>query len=149
MNNRECLRTMTSSTQRNLIIIVISTFSIATLALSCTLTTNWDVSVVSYIGENIVAHIKSGNNDLGNHTIPYAGVYQWSFCEKLAGGTVFYGYFWWGSKIQSLALIDDKIEKKCFLDNVETQRCYWFVKPDGFYVSRYPIGGGELIKRWG
>ncbi|KAL4567252.1 hypothetical protein LXL04_022829 [Taraxacum kok-saghyz] len=139
---------MRSSTPYNLFIFVISTFSIASVAFSCGLTTKWNVSVISAIGEDIVAHIKSGDDDLGNHTIPYVGIYSWSFCENFGGGTVFYGYFWWGSKFQSLALIDNNIERRCYFDNVATQRCYWFVKPDGFYVSRYPNGGGELIKHW-
>ncbi|KAI3790676.1 hypothetical protein L2E82_03899 [Cichorium intybus] len=139
---------MRSSTMHNLFIFSISIYLIASVALSCVFTSKWDVFVISAISDDIVVHIKSGDDDLGNHTIPFVGNYNWSFCENVRGNTLFYGYFWWGSRFQSLDLFDKSIEKKCSL-NVTTEHCYWFVKPDGFYVNALPSGGGELIKTWG
>ncbi|XP_023756291.1 S-protein homolog 5-like [Lactuca sativa] len=117
------------------------------MAFLCPFTTKWNVSVISALREDLVVHIKSGDDDLGNHTIPYVGNYSWSFCEKVGGHTLFYAYFWWGSKFQSLDLFNEAISKKCYL-NVGTEHCYWFVTPKGFYVDAHPSGGGEFIKGW-
>ncbi|CAI9265306.1 unnamed protein product [Lactuca saligna] len=123
------------------------TYPIASIAFSCPFTTKWIVSIISALRKDLVVHIKSGDDDLGNHTIPYVGNYSWSFCEKVGSHTLFYAYFWWGSKFQSLDLFDQVISKKCYL-NVGTEHCYWFVTPKGFYVDAHPSGGGEFIKGW-
>ncbi|KAI3714049.1 hypothetical protein L1987_72639 [Smallanthus sonchifolius] len=104
---------------------------------ACRITSQWDIFVMSNITDNIVVHIKSGDDDLGNHTIPFNGNYQWSFCDNYFGRTLFYGYFWWGSKYQSLALFDDEIRGPCYRSKGGTQHCYWLVRPDGFFVSGY------------
>lgn len=132
----------------NLFIFAISIYLIASVALSCVFTSKWDILVKSAIPDDIVVHIKSGDDDLGNHTIPFVGNYSWSFCENFGGNTLFYGYFWWGSRFQSLALFDNTISNICFL-NVTIEHCYWIVRPDGFYVKALPSGPGELIKTWG
>ncbi|CAH1426917.1 unnamed protein product [Lactuca virosa] len=116
-------------------------------AFSCPFTTKWNVSVISALREDLVVHIKSGDDDLGNHTIPYVGNYSWSFCEKVGGHTLFYGYFWWGSKFQSLDLFNKAISEKLIL-NADPEHCYWFVKPEGFFVNNIPSGGGQFIKGW-
>ncbi|KAL8267276.1 hypothetical protein R6Q59_004620 [Mikania micrantha] len=104
---------------------------------ACLITSKWDVFIMSSITDDIIAHIKSGDDDLGNHTIPFNGNYIWSFCDRFDGHTLFYGYFWWGSKSQSLALFDDKLRKPCYQQKRSTQHCYWLVRPDGFFVSAY------------
>ena len=144
---------MTSSIMNNMFIFAILTFSTSSIALSC-ITPKWDVIVRNTMSDNIVALIKSKDDNLGNRTIPFNGVYKWSFCERIAGSTLFYGYFWWGSRFQSLALFDQNLaENFCYIDNLPTNhlRCFWFVKSDGFYVSPYPNprGGGTFIKHWG
>ncbi|CAI9285351.1 unnamed protein product [Lactuca saligna] len=139
---------MRSSTMHNLFIFAILTYPIASTAFSCAFTPKWNISVISAVPNDLVFHIKSGDDDLGNHTIPFVGIYSWGFCEKAGGGTLFYAYFWWGSKFQSIDLFDGAIKKICYLGG-DTQYCYWFVKPDGFYVNPYPSGGGTFIKGWG
>lgn len=145
--NRKLFRNMRSSTIHYFFGFIILTYPIASIAFSCPFTTKWNVSVISALREDLVVHIKSGDDDLGNHTIPYVGNYSWSFCEKVGGHTLFYAYFWWGSKFQSLDLFNEAISKKCYL-NVGTEHCYWFVTPKGFYVDAHPSGGGEFIKGW-
>ncbi|KAM0059113.1 putative plant self-incompatibility S1 [Helianthus debilis subsp. tardiflorus] len=103
----------------------------------CFLTAKWNLYVISNIEDDIVAHIKSGDDDLGNHTIPFNGNYNWSFCDRIDGRTLFYGYFWWGSKFTSLALFDDELRGPCALNKESGQHCYWLVRPGGFYVSAY------------
>ncbi|KAK9052570.1 hypothetical protein SSX86_029199 [Deinandra increscens subsp. villosa] len=133
-------------------ILLILSSLIASKTHACFITGKWDLFVMSNITDNIVAHIKSGDDDLGNHTIPFNGNYNWSFCDRLDGRTLFYGYFWWGSKSQSLALFDNKIREPCSLPKEGTQHCYWLVRPDGFYVSPYNSTFSEftwkLKKKW-
>ena len=82
---------------------------------------------MSDISENIVAHIKSGDDNLGNHTIPFHGEYKWGFCNRFDGKTLSYGYFWWGSKHQELALFDTKVTTICAVPAFTNFDCYWSV----------------------
>ncbi|XP_023753996.1 S-protein homolog 5-like [Lactuca sativa] len=136
----------------NVFIFVILASSFALIAHSC-FTTKWDVSVRSNVHGNIVAHIKSGDTDFGNHTIPFNGNYTWSFGARIDGLTLDYGYFWWGSRFQSLALYDNHIRDICYRGESGTAHCYWLVTPNGFYVSGDPYQGGAdphavFIKQW-
>lgn len=139
---------MRSSTIHNLLIFVVLTYPIASTAFACPFTAKWNVSIISVVPNDLVVHIKSGGDDLGkNHTIPFVGNYSWSFCDMLGDHILFYGYFWWGSKFQNLYLFNEAISDKFFSD-VDIEHCYWFVKPEGFYVNNLPSGGGEFIKGW-
>ncbi|XP_023746313.1 S-protein homolog 5-like [Lactuca sativa] len=136
---------MRYSTIYMLFFFSISTFSITSIAHFC-ITPKWNVYVINTISGDIVAHIKSGDDDLGNHTIPFNGNYNWSFCDKLGGSTLFYGDFWWGSRFQTLTLFDEEIEMNvCYLEMEHNTNCYWFVKPDGFYISAYPNPSGDKL----
>ncbi|KAJ0666837.1 putative plant self-incompatibility S1 [Helianthus annuus] len=108
---------------------------IVSITHGCFLTVPWSVYVLSNIPGDIVAHIKSGDDDLGNHTIPFKGNYNWSFCSRGDHRTLFYSYFWWGSKFQSLDLFNKELENHCSLNKAGRQHCYWWVRPDGFFVS--------------
>ncbi|KAI3697518.1 hypothetical protein L6452_30611 [Arctium lappa] len=135
----------------HLFTIVILTYPFASTTDACFMA-KWNIYVTSDISDNIIGHIKSGDDDLGNHTIPFRGNYNWSFCDKFFGGTLFYGYFWWGSKFQSLALFDDNLRDICAQAQTN-QNCYWLVRYDGFYVSAYdkpfPDNNYHFIKPWG
>ena len=80
---------------------------------ACFLDGKWHVHVMSDISDDIVTHIKSGDDDLGNHTISYNGEYEWEFCSRFDGKTLFYCYFWWGSRYQTLALFDRNVVSIC------------------------------------
>ncbi|KAJ0631553.1 putative plant self-incompatibility S1 [Helianthus annuus] len=126
---------------------------IVSITHGCFLTVPWSVYILSNIPGDIVAHIKSGDDDLGNHTIPFKGNYNWSFCSRGDNRTLFYGYFWWGSKFQSLDLFNKELEKFCSLNKAGRQDCYWWVRPDGFYVFPFNNTFSEFywkfIKPWG
>ncbi|KAF5754414.1 putative plant self-incompatibility S1 [Helianthus annuus] len=93
---------------------------------ACFLTSKWNLYVMNNIEDedDIVVHIKSGDDDLGLMAIFY-------------GHILFYGYFWWGSKFTSLALFDDELRGPCALNKESGQHCYWLVRKDGFFVSAY------------
>lgn len=138
---------------RHLFTFVILTYSCASITNACFPERRWRVHVTSDISENINAHIKSGDDDLGNHTIPFNGEYEWSFCNRIDGKTLFYGYFWWGLRSQELALFDTKIVDICAVPAFTNSDCYWSVRPTGFYVSpsNTSLGSAEwvFIKNWG
>lgn len=130
-----------------LLVFVLLTYSIAPITHACVLK-KWNVFVTNDISNDIIARIKSGDDNLGDHTIPPEGNYNWSFCDRIFGHTIFYGYFSWGSKFQSLALFDTHIRELCRLPTSGDQHCYWSLRADGFYVSSYPDQGWVFIKPW-
>ncbi|KAJ0920453.1 putative plant self-incompatibility S1 [Helianthus annuus] len=112
-----------------------------------------DEVVQTYHGKTKRTLVNHGDDDLGNHTIPFKGNYNWSFCSRGDHRTLFYGYFWWGSKFQSLDLFNKELENHCSLNKAGRQHCYWWVRPDGFFVS--PLNNTfsdfywKFIKPWG
>ncbi|KAI3728669.1 hypothetical protein L6452_17310 [Arctium lappa] len=120
---------------------------------ACLVTRHWNVYVMSDISDDIDTLIKSGDDNLGNHTIPFEGNYNWTFCERLDGRTVFYSYFWWGSRFQTLALFDSHIRNMCIQPHWGVEYCYWLVRPEGFYVSPFNRSFDDsdwvFIKQWG
>ncbi|PWA80603.1 plant self-incompatibility S1 [Artemisia annua] len=90
--------------------------------------------IINDIPEDIVVHVNSKDDDLGNRTLPLGGSRDWSFCAP--GWTRFPGEFWWGSKYISFNVVDD-----------------WLIRPDGFYMGSendtWPSWGNwELENTW-
>ncbi|PWA95204.1 plant self-incompatibility S1 [Artemisia annua] len=132
-----------------LFIIFILTCTFASLTHACVFTNKWHIFVMSDMPDNdLIAHVKSGDDDLGIHTIAFRGTYHWSFCQRFDGRTLFYAYFWCGSKFRSLALFDKHIRKVCDRNKEGTQYCYWLVRPDGFFASKRPDGGWVQLAVW-
>ena len=137
-----------------LVFLVMSTWPITYVATtsvdSCFLLTRWHVFVINDISEDITVRIRSKDDDLGTHTLPFNGSYDWTFCDT--GRTLFYSGFWWGSKYQTLNLFDRDTWKKCANGSFDSQFCYWLVRPEGFYTSPqnnpYPDGSWHFEKKW-
>lgn len=106
------------------------------------------MTITNRVSDAIEVHIKSTDSDLGNHTISPNLAYTWSFCEKLIG-TKFMGDFVWGSRSQSLALMDREIIDYCRNVADGGRLCFWLVRPDGFYVSSYnpPFPNSAWLKK--
>ncbi|KAJ9539183.1 hypothetical protein OSB04_031916 [Centaurea solstitialis] len=107
---------------------------------ACFLTAKWDIYIANAISNEIRVHVKSGDDDLGSHLIAFNENYHWSFCERFDGRTLFYGYFWWGSKSQSLALYDENIRNICSVPEDAHQHCYWLVRTEGLFVYNSSAG---------
>ncbi|XP_023734139.1 S-protein homolog 1-like [Lactuca sativa] len=109
------------------------------------ITPKWDLDVINTISDDIFTLIKSRDNNLGNHTLPFNGNYHRSFGERVVGVTPFYSV-WWGSRFQTLNLFNEDVEQNyCYIDGMHDSNCYWFVKPDGFYASAYPNPSGDKV----
>ena len=97
---------------------------------------------------NVIVHVKSGDEDRGIHTIPFNGTFDWSFCDNFFRTALYFADFWCGSKTQSLHLFDDPIAKICYVEKPGTDHCYWSVRPDGFFVSHRPDGDWVHVAFW-
>ncbi|KAL4576493.1 hypothetical protein LXL04_012588 [Taraxacum kok-saghyz] len=137
-----------SSLMRNIFFFVLLTYSSVSITQGYCVTRTWQIYVINVIPEDIVVHIKSRDDDLGNHTISSKGNYNWSFCEDVFGRTRFYGNFWWGSDFQNLALFDNEVRGVCAPSKQDYNYCYWSVSPNGFWVSAHQDGGWVLKKTW-
>ena len=127
------------------------TYTSATASTNCFILTQWRIYIINDISEEITFHVKSKDDDLGNHTRPFHGLYDWSFC--VTWGTLFNGEFWWGSKYQTLHLYDSDIDFKCSDKwKVQTQNCYWLVRPEGLFWGKqnlpFPNDVWHLAKPW-
>lgn len=106
--------------------------------------------IINDIPEDIVVHVRSRDDDLGNHTLLYNTNYDWSFCFTL--NTLFTGEFWWGSKYIDLNLVDDHVSDVCETKIWGTIHCYWLVRPEGFYIgvknNSWPDKSWSFEKSW-
>ncbi|PWA50683.1 plant self-incompatibility S1 [Artemisia annua] len=116
-----------------------------TLFLSCASLDiiNFRIYITNAIEEDIVFHLQSKWQDLGNHTLAFNQEFDWKFPVKI--GTYYKAEFWWGSKFQTISVFNYHIFDVCFNGALFTvQRCYWLVRPDGFYyhVTNDTFPGG-------
>ncbi|PWA78013.1 plant self-incompatibility S1 [Artemisia annua] len=88
--------------------------------------------------------------DLGNHTIPYNGIYDWTFCDT--GQNDFTSEFWWASKYKTFNVFDAQAWSVCKTGKFfGTEHCYWLVRADGFYIGKENVpfpGGWQLKETW-
>lgn len=129
--------------------------SLLILALYFSNTTNAFCLLTKYrIGINndipngeIRLHCKSGDNDLGDHTLYFAKNYEWHFCENLIHSTLFFCHFYWNSKQQRFDVFNETMADKCFAGRGYGE-CTWIVKPDGFYYSDFKKASLEKQYDW-
>lgn len=116
----------------------------------CLIFTPWNMFIVNGINEDITIHVRSKDDDLGNHTLPYNGIYNWSFCDT--GRTLFWSKFWWGSKYQSFNVFDVHSIMMCDKLGFAPRYCYWLVRPEGFYIGKvnnpFPSGSWHFVNPW-
>lgn len=101
---------------------------------SCHWTKGYEIVIVNNVFEKpleLTFHCASGNDELGNHTIPPLTHWNWSFCESILKNTVFFCRFWWGSKQQSFEVFNHKLGKQ----ECGSGTCRWTSRSDGFYLS--------------
>ena len=98
----------------------------------------WTVFIYNSMNDPLTVHVKSGNDDLGEHTLAVSENTNWQFCENFWMTTMFWADFnsngtrpasfhmWdheWGLNYGSGSFI-----------NAE-RRLAWLVREDGFYVG--------------
>lgn len=117
---------------------------------SCVIFERFHMFVINDIPEDIKLHVKSKDDDLGIHILPYKTVYDWSFC--FVTHTVFSGELWWRSKYITLYLVDGYVFKTCDKQVFGTRHCYWLVRPEGFYIgvknNTWPDSSWIFVRPW-
>ncbi|XP_061993839.1 S-protein homolog 5-like [Rosa rugosa] len=113
---------------------VIITLALATLTL--TFSEGYNVHIVNRFCNNdkpLTVHCKSGDDDLGNHTLWRGQDYNWQFNGNFWGTTLFHCNMKRDSQERDIKVfsIPDEEPSEC----METKDCFWFVNEDGFYVG--------------
>ena len=72
---------------------------------------------------DITVHCKSGDNDLGEHVLPFKGSYTFRFRPK--GNSLFYCSFAWQNQFKRFDIYVDKRDHKL------CRVCKWFIKEGG------------------
>ncbi|PIN19103.1 hypothetical protein CDL12_08214 [Handroanthus impetiginosus] len=125
-------------------VLIIIASNIVPKAESCTvINPEYTVEILNYIpnGSGFLSfHCASGDSELGNHTLDYGQNYEWSFCNKPFGRTLFFCRFYWLAKQQAFEVYNANWCKDC-----TGELCFWLVKVDGFYFKGYI---GDLIKKY-
>ncbi|KAL7105722.1 hypothetical protein ACP275_07G062200 [Erythranthe tilingii] len=69
----------------------------------------------------VTVHCESGNDDLGNHTLPKLNnEFNWSFCESIFHNTLFFCRIQWGSKYLKFDVYKSEWRDRC-----STRVCLW------------------------
>lgn len=94
------------------------------------------VYITNGIEDNIAVHVSiRGEKDIGNHTLAFGQEFDWKFGVVLFR-TYYSGEFLWGPKHVTISVFNKFVFNKCFDMNIfAVQRCYWMVKPEGFYIN--------------
>ncbi|KAJ0666831.1 putative plant self-incompatibility S1 [Helianthus annuus] len=131
------------------LLYIILTSSLISITNSCFFTPKWNVYLINDTPDSFAAHVMSKDDDLGNHIVPPNANYYFSFCDRWDRTSQFDAEFWWDKKYQCLGVVNDFARSKCHW----LARCYWLVRPEGFYVSMYnvsfPRPEWTFVKSWG
>ena len=94
----------------------------------------WKLVILDDIKDPI--HVRSKDDDLGNHTLAFNAIKKWIFCTSCR--TRFKGKFSWRSKAASFIVFEDETKSKCKNPPDTRFTCKWVVKEDGFYLGTAP-----------
>lgn len=138
-----------SCVMKTLFILFVLTCTFTPLTRAICLLGKWHIIVTNDIsGNDVIIHVKSGDEDRGIQTIPFHGTFDWTFCERINRGSLYFASFSSGSKSQTLNLFDEPVRHICAQPKPGTQHCYWSVRPDGFFVSHRPDGDFVHVAFW-
>lgn len=114
----------------------------------------FDVFVLNQDIENLIVHVYSKDNDLGNKTMTVQTRFDWKFRESVGDSTVFEGEFYWLNPNNTYKntlhfnVFDKKIAAQCGQNIFIERKCFWFVNKIGFYFAKDEPKGMKLIYRW-
>ncbi|GAV63844.1 Self-incomp_S1 domain-containing protein [Cephalotus follicularis] len=90
-----------------------------------------------YPNTTLEVHCKSGDDDLGLHSLPYYGdTYGFKFRINYFGTTLFFCDLWWNDLhvVFDAFVSDDK-----FIDQCGDHSCNWDAQDDGIYLDNNNI----------
>ncbi|PWA68743.1 plant self-incompatibility S1 [Artemisia annua] len=100
---------------------------------------HWTVYIYNVMIDPVTVHIKSGDDDLGDHTLQFNDTENWSFCENIWTTTLFYAYFNCKNTKPVAFNVFDHVTSvnygsRSFI--YSERRLVWLVRDDGFYVGK-------------
>jgi hypothetical protein len=100
-------------------------------------------------GDAILVHCKSGDDDLGQQTVPMRQTYGFGFYPNFSGTTLFWCTFNWGPKWQSFPVWKDTgpFPGEKSRDRLCNQ-CVYVARADSFWRSEGPGGPFSKIYEW-
>ncbi|KAK1412555.1 hypothetical protein QVD17_33909 [Tagetes erecta] len=109
---------------------------------------NWNVAIYNGIPDSTIGlHVKSKDDDLGEHYIAYGEHFYFHFCENIFRRTVFAGDFSHGPQFAHFNVFDDEVAG--VIGRSKDSHVYWLLKGDGYYLSKElkPVDDPSWIKR--
>ncbi|KAI8527622.1 hypothetical protein RHMOL_Rhmol12G0089900 [Rhododendron molle] len=76
------------------------------------------------------------HHDLGMQALLFHQVFSWNFRTDIFGRTLYFCHFYWGSSNQIFDVFSLNIEYYHCQNGEGHVRCFWGVRPDGFYISK-------------
>ena len=127
-----------------LVLVLISFVMLQTICEAGLFPAKRTINIVNslYVGRSevdITVHCKSGDDDLGQHVLPYGGTYTFQFRPK--GSSLFYCSFAWQNQFKRYDIYkDDRDHELCRV-------CKWVIREEGPCFWNY--GKQEFeFKKW-
>lgn len=111
----------------------------------------YEIHIINNLPNSILrVHPQSKDNDLGYHNLNNGQDYTWSFKVNFPSTTLYFAHFWWNNKKQkSFNVFDIGLGMDyCGYNIIALNRCYWYVKEDGFYIQNNYKSGHPLKKMY-
>ncbi|CAH1422996.1 unnamed protein product [Lactuca virosa] len=92
--------------------------------------------------QNLIVHVLSKDNDLGNYTMTINDEFHWDFRRNFGETTEFSGHFYWMTSDNQIyqevefSVFNNHIADECGNKLLKTNKCFWLVKSDGFYFAK-------------
>ncbi|KAM7466306.1 hypothetical protein LguiB_013868 [Lonicera macranthoides] len=78
---------------------------------------------------------QSKDDDLGYRKLHVGEGYYWKFKDNFFGITLYFCHFYWQKKEKVFNVFNR--DTVCDVVTGDIHKCYWLVKPDGFYFTNY------------
>ena len=93
---------------------------------------------------------QSKDTDFGDKQLNVGDEFYWEFHVQFFRRTLYFCHFYWGDHLDKVFDVfnDKKMFPNC--DNVmnKDHDCYWLVKDDGFYFSKFSSFGFQKTYSW-
>ncbi|PWA37856.1 plant self-incompatibility protein S1 family [Artemisia annua] len=106
--------------------------------------------------DNLKAHCRSGDDDIGEKSLTVPQYFHWTFRMNIIGSTRFICNFRWMAdentvlKDKTFDVFNIRIMYRCG-ERFDVNNCYWLVRKDGFYFAKddkpFP-DGWQLLFNW-
>nr|XP_043626147.1 S-protein homolog 2-like [Erigeron canadensis] len=114
----------------------------------------YTVQVIDSRVDQLVVHVFSADDDLGNKTLGINDAFHWNFRMNSPETTSYKGEFFWmnpdGTPLKEVDFIvfDKNVAVECGQNIFKTNRCFWNVTDAGFYFAKDDPSNWKLKYSW-